>query len=235
MCLSVVALAPLATTLLRTDSYRSSASIALAAPDLGFAPVLELRALERFLKLQVESEAFGNRVVRRTDWLTASDDVSEHVSLRGRAEGDRPEVVVDARAGDPQEAQTLADLAAVQLMAVSEPAARALRAGFLRLTRRQLREENLSSESRRTLADRERKLARWIRSGDDVLVAGEVRSALPAQGLVDRVVGVLPGRTPPTPAPGWAALAGLALASALGLCVLSLGGVGRRTGAGTAE
>ena len=195
-CLLMVAVGPLVLTLARADHYEASFSIAQAAP----LPLAQASQDEQVAGVQllvgavIPKRDLARDVLERVDFPDQPKEVYEQTRLRGRWRDGRPEVVVAALAPTSDQARALAEAVSEGLSERVEPVAR------------------LGPALEPVL----RQKGRAYDPPTAVQTDDETR-------LGDSLIGVVPGEPPPRPQPGWAALAGVALAAALLLCVLTAG------------
>ncbi len=203
-CLLIVALGPLVLTLARADDYEASFSIAQAAP----LPLSQASQDEQVAGVQllvgaiIPKRDLARDVLERVDFPDRPKQVYEQTRLRGRWRDGRPEVVVAALAPTSDQARALAEAVSEGLSERVEPVAR------------------LGPALEPVLRQKGRAY-----DPPTAVQTDETR-------LGDTLIGVVPGEPPPRPQPGWAALAGVALAAALLLCVL-MAGRGRQPLGGT--
>jgi hypothetical protein len=227
LAIGIIALAvgPLALTLLRADDYSSTTRISLASwkpsTDSG-----KLHRIDTLLRGPLELGYMQREVARKVGWLTAGD-LPEKVAVQAIRERGRPVFLLTARAPTAEQARELAELVGTRLIMSSESALKFIQTAALERTRQALRMGDRSEARRRTLTRRRDALASEVEAEEPVFVPRPSEPTLAKERLGDRVLGALPGDTPPKPNPVWATVAGIALAVALGLWALVLSSASR--------
>jgi hypothetical protein len=192
VCALVVAVGPLALTLLRTE-YDASSSIAQSVDLPEYTRAKEVAGVKLIMGAIINSPDAQETVANEVAWLDSPDEVAARVRVAARWRRGHPEAVITARASTPDDAR---ELVGATIRTLSEKAELVARLG--NVYRRALRRDG----------------------GQAFNPPGRVR--VERERPVDAALAALPGRLPPRPAPEWAAVAGLALAAALILAIVAL-------------
>ena len=194
-CLLIVALGPPVLTLARAKEYEATFSIAQAAP----LPLSQASQDEQVAGITlvvgaiIPQRELAREVLEQVDFPDRPKQVFEQTRIRGRWRDGRPEAVVTTLAPTPDQARALAEAMSAGLGERVELTVR-LGTALEPVVRQKGRAYDPAT----------------------AVQADETR-------LGDTLIGVVPGEPTSRPQPGWAALAGVALAAALLLCVLMAG------------
>jgi hypothetical protein len=226
IAVGLVAVGPLAFTLLRADDYKSSATISFNAANPSAADLPRTgpgSPAQRLIEAPLATPEMQKAMARKVGWFDTPEKLPDYVSVEKRQTDSRPVFVVTARGPGPEEARELAFATSTALNQTADG-----RAGFIRplqlkrLTSALRRDQGLSDAERTDLRERRAALASAIRVNKRTLALEPTKPTLANDKPADRLVGALPGSRPLRPNPLWAAAAGLALAAALALWVLVL-------------
>jgi hypothetical protein len=222
----LLALGPLALTLARADSYRSTAVISLN-PDNPGARYLPNPG--KFLSDPLKVKDLQRQVAKDVDWFNTPRDLPDHVRVVDQ--GNRS-FGVSAEGPGADEAQALATSAARRLRDAAEAGAAFTQPLQLKTIDTALKKKDLPAEFRTELRKRRAAIATSIREHEDIYGPAPASATRPTERVGDRLLSALPGKRSFRPNPAWAAFAGIALAAALALWALVL--TGRRPeGSGT--
>jgi hypothetical protein len=225
--MALLALGPLALTLTRTDRYHSTAVITLNPDNPAGRYLPNVSLLSQPLTLRDVQKG----IARDVDWFNTPKDLPDLVKVSKL--GARS-FAVTARGPGGTQAQSLAAESTTRTREAAETAAVLIQGAQLSEAKRALRRSGLSPARRARLQARRAALAASLGEHRSVYATTEVTATLPSEKIGDRVVGALPGERTFRPKPVWAGVAGFALAGALGLWALALGGVRPRRRASAA-
>jgi hypothetical protein len=199
--IALLALGPLALTLARADSYKSTAVVALNPDNAGarympnpgklLTDPLQVRDLQR-------------DVAKDVDWFNSPRDLPDHVDVVGQGGG---RFAVVAEGPGNHEAQELAEATATRLRGAAQVAGTFTQQA-------QLRQLPHGAERQAIAAS--------IRNHEDIY-AQPTAATLPQERIGDRLLGKLPGKRTFRPDLVWVTVAGIALAGALALWAMALG------------
>lgn len=178
---------------LARTEYDASSSISQSVDLPKYTQAEEVAGVKLIMGAIINSPDAQRAVADQVAWLDSPEEVTTRVSMTARWRRGHPEAMITARASTLDDARELAGA-----------------------TSRTLRE-------RAELFARSQDVYRSTLRGEG-RVFNPPRQ-VPAEGErpVDAALAALPGRLPPPPGPGWAAVAGLALAAALMFAVVALG------------
>jgi hypothetical protein len=222
----VLAVGPLAITLLRAEDYKSSARISFDAANHSAADLPRTgpgSPAQRLIEAPLETPEMQKAIAKKVGWFETPSKLPDYVSVEKRETDTRPVFVVTARGPGPEEARELALATSTALNETADG-----RAGFVRplqlkrLTTALRRDQGLSDAERADLRERRAALAASIRVNRRTFALEPTEPTLATEKPADRLIDALPGSRPLRPDPLWAAAAGLALAAALALWVLVL-------------
>ncbi len=177
-CLAIVAVGPLALTLLRADDYEARFTIAQAAalPLSDFSQREQVAGIQLLMGAITPSPGLQREVLEDVDWIDRRKEVTTRTTLAGRWRDGRPEAVITTTGPTSDQARALAESVSDSLSERAEPAAL-----FGDALKPVIRSEGRAFARPTPVQGDE------DRPGDRLLVA-------------------LPGAPPSRPQPGWAAL-----------------------------
>ena len=209
---ALLVIGPLALTLARADSYKSTAVVSLNPDNPSARYLHDPRGL---LGDPVKLRDLQHNVAKDVGWLTSSRELPDRVHVASRGGG---EFAVVAEGPGGQEAQQLADAAAHRLRDAAETAGVFVQSA---------QAKNLPPGPRRDA------VRAALRTHAD-LYGQPGPATLPKERIGDRLLGALPGKRRFRPDPIWVTVAGIALAMALVLWARALAPVrSRRSGSAT--
>jgi hypothetical protein len=223
--MTLLALGPLALTLARSDSYEATAVVRIATADPATRYLDNPRGL---LAGPIDNDGLQRVVARDVIWFNHPKDLPKYVRVSTEDAGT---FAITARGPQPKEAVELADAAADRLRAAASSGANFTRLSLLSVTTNKLHDKGLSGAQRAKLEVRRHALAVSDRANHALFPPPITPAVPPSQRIGDRLATALPGDHTFRPDPVWVALAGVALAGALGLWALALGP--RRSGSGS--
>jgi hypothetical protein len=213
---ALLALGPLALTLARADSYRSTAVVRLN-PDNPGARYLSTPA--KFLRDPLKVKDLQRQVSKDADWLTNPRDLPDHVAVTGEGGG---KFAITAEGPGAHEAQQLATASATRLREAAEAAAAFTQPLQLQRIDKALKQKDLPAAFRKELLAQRAALRASVRGREDIYATGVSAATLPSERIGDRLLGALPGKRTFRPNLVWVTVAGMALAAALALWALVL-------------
>jgi hypothetical protein len=215
----LLALGPLVLTLLRAEDYRSVATIALNAQNPSAAYLPDPRPL---VEGSLDLGDLQRQVAKEVGWFDAPDDLGDYVDVSERGSGVSREYLLSARGPSPEDASDLARASATRVLSAVQTSTGFTQALQLRRLTAALREDP-DAPGVEQLRSRREEIAAAVREERPLFAARPSAATLPEERFGDRLLGALPGDRPLRPNPLWAALAGIALAAVLLLCVMVLG------------
>jgi hypothetical protein len=202
---ALLTLGPLAFNLARESSFNASRVM---------VPV-EVRPYPAIRHPGYYSGLLGDPELRRQTNLHADDELRDLQAVTVRPASTRTALVLTVAAETPESARTLVNVIAPQMAnATRRQLTRVANKDAERLRARVLRTD-LSTERRRTLRARLRRLEELGRVPPSRVRMGGDAPLPPISRWADRLVDDLPGGFARRPSPVWAALAGLLVAAAL--------------------
>ncbi|HEX3279403.1 MAG TPA: hypothetical protein VHR40_12840 [Thermoleophilaceae bacterium] len=226
VAIALLALGPLALTLARADSYKSTAVLSLNPDNPG---ARYLPNPSKFLSDPLKVKDLQRAVAKDVDWFNTPRDLPDHVHVVDQGDG---KFGVAAEGPGADEAQALATSAARRLRDAAEAGAAFTQPLQLKTIDSALKKKDLPASFRKELRKRRAAIETSVRERQDIYASAPAAATLPTERIGDRVLAALPGKRSFRPNPAWAAFAGIALAGALALWALVL--TGRRPeGSGT--
>ena len=217
----VLVLGPLAFNLARESDYEASVALFPTAVE-PYPPIRDPGYYRSLLADPVLREQMRVNLGRPTDY--------HGVSIRRGSE--TAQLILTAAAEVPERAQTIVNALAPQIAgATQRQLARIANRDTERVGER-LSSTSLSTEDRRTLQRRLRRLQQFGEFPPPRVLPGVLAPRPPIDGWADELVDGLPGDFSARPNPLWAALAGLLVAVTLwAICLVLVLPAGRREGA----
>jgi hypothetical protein len=223
----LLALGPLALTLARAGSYKSTAVVSLnpANPAARYLP-----GARGLLADPIDVKDLQRAVAQDVGWFDTPRDLPNQVEVTSSGPG---HFAVTARGPGTKEAQELAYGAARKLLGAAEVGATFAQTLQLKQVKQTLRQGRLSAARRAELQARRDALATSVTEHLNSYASKPTPATLGSERIGDRVVGALPGTRSFRPNPVYVAIAGISLAMALALWALALGPLRSRSGGST--
>lgn len=213
---ALLALGPLALTLARADSYKSTAIVAL---DLDNPSARYLPNPAKFVRDPLEVKDLQRNVAKDVGWFNTPRDLPDHVRVAGQGQG---KFAVVAEGPGAKDAQALATASAKRLRDAAEAAAAFTQPLQLQRIDKALEDKTLPAAFRTELRKQRAAIRTSVQKHEDVYATTTTTGTLPSERIGDRLLGALPGKRSFRPNVLWVTVAGLALAAALALWALVL-------------